>query len=361
MDSHLEQARTFFLEGLAHYEAGRLPQAEQKFEAALSLAPGRPSVLTNLGVVRLKLGRLQEAVGLLQEALAQEPDNVEALAHCGTAIAEMGHPAEALGYFEKALVGNADAPAVWTLRGSALRELGRLQEAAASFREALTRGGDRELLAYYLAGLDGGEAPAQPPRYYVQALFDNYAAGFDEHLVQALRYEAPRVLVQRWAGRKFRHALDLGCGTGLCGPLLKPMADRLTGVDLSANMLDRADALKVYDRLVQADVAEFLAQTRESYDAVVAADVFIYVGALDPVFAFLAQRMPSGGVFAFTLEDSEGPELVLRSSLRYAHSEGLVRRLAQEHGFRVEAIEQRPVREEQQVPVMGLFVWMVRE
>lgn len=358
MDSHLEQARTLFVEGVAHYQAGRLAQAEQKFAAALSLAPGRPSVLTNLGVVRLKLGRAEEAVGLLQEALAQEPDNVEALAHCGTALAELGHAAQALGYFEKALAANADAPALWTLRGTALKEIGRMQEAAASYREALARGGDRELLGYYLAGLDGGAAPAQPPRAYVQALFDNYADGFEEHLVQALRYDAPKVLVQRWAGRRFRNALDLGCGTGLCGPLLRPLAGRLTGVDLSANMLQQAERRGAYDALVHADVAEYLAAARESFDAVVAADVFVYVGALDGVFASLARRMPAGGAFCFTLEESDGAELELRSSLRYAHSEALVRRLAAEHGFRVEALEQRAVRQDQQVPIAGLFVWL---
>ncbi|HEX2546820.1 MAG TPA: tetratricopeptide repeat protein [Ramlibacter sp.] len=360
MDSHLEQARTFFLEGVAHYEAGRLPQAEQKFAAALSLVPDRPSVLTNLGAVRLKLGRPGEAVELLQDALAQEPDNLEALAHCGTALAELGQPAKALACYERALAIQPDAPGVWTLRGTALRELGRREEAAASYREALARGGDQELLTYYLAGLEAGEAPPQPPPAYVQALFDNYADGFDQHLVQGLRYDAPGVLTQRWAGRRFGHALDLGCGTGLCGPLLRPLAERITGVDLSANMLHKARRLGVYQELVQADVAEFLAGSGDTYDAVLAADVFIYVGALDGVFASLGQRIAPGGVFAFTVEDSGGADLVLRPSLRYAHSEALVRRLAQEHGFRIEALEKRPVREEERVPIPGLFVWMER-
>ena len=33
--------------------------------------------------------------------------------------------------------------------------------------------------------------------------------------------------------------LDLGCGTGLCGPLLRPYARALAGVDLSPQMLER--------------------------------------------------------------------------------------------------------------------------
>ena len=360
MDPSLEQARTLFLAGVAHYEAGRYAQAEQQFAAALGLAPGRPSVLTNLGAVRLKLGRPAEALLVLEEALAREPGNAETLAHCATALAELGRTREALPLFERALAVDARSPALWMYRGTALRELGRTQEAAASYREALARGGDAELLGYYLAALEGGALPQRPPRQYVEALFDGYADAFDAHLVRTLRYDAPQVLVQRLAasGRRFRHALDLGCGTGLCGPLLRPLADRLTGVDLSAAMLERARALGAYDVLQQADMLEFLAGAGDTFDAVVAADVFIYVGALDEVFARLAARMPSGGVFAFSVEESSEGELVLRESLRYAHSEAGLRRLARQHGFRIDAIERRPVRQEQRQAIPGLFAWL---
>jgi predicted TPR repeat methyltransferase len=91
---------------------------------------------------------------------------------------------------------------------------------------------------------------------------------------------------------------------------------------------------------------------------VVAADVFIYVGALAEVFRLLAQRMAAGGSFCFSVEESESDEVVLRASLRYAHSEAGVRRLAQQHGFRIEAMERRPVREEQRRPIPGLFCWL---
>ncbi|MBC5783994.1 tetratricopeptide repeat protein [Ramlibacter sp. USB13] len=361
MDKTLEQARTFFLEGVAHYEAGRLEQAERQFAAALSLAPGRPSVLTNLGAVRLRLQRAAEALPVLEEALAQEPDNPEALAHAATALAELGRTPDALPLFDRAIAAGPQPATVWMFRGSVLRELGRAQEAAASYREALARGGDAELLNYYLAGLEGGAAPPRPPRHYVQGLFDSYADGFDTHL-KTLRYDAPGVLVQRLAasGRRFAHALDLGCGTGLCGRLLRPLATRLTGVDLSPQMLARSRALGVYDDLQQADVVEYLAAQAGPFDAVVAADVFIYVGVLDEVFRLLAARMPPGGLFAFTVEESTGAEVVLRGSLRYAHSEAGLQRLAREHGFRIQALERRPVREDQRQPIAGLFAWMER-
>jgi predicted TPR repeat methyltransferase len=360
MASAFEQARTLFLEGVAHYEAGRLEAAERDFAAALALAPGRPSVLTNLGAVRLKLGRAGEALAVLQEAVGREPDNAEALGHCGTAFAELGHMPEALAMFDRALALRPAAAALWTYRGNVLKALGRLDEAADSYREALLRGGDAQLLDYYLAGLAQGDAPLRPPRHYVEALFDSYAGDFDQHLVQALRYDAPQVLVGRLAaqGRRWAHAVDLGCGTGLCGRLLRPMVDRLSGVDLSAGMLDKAAALGVYDHLQQGDVLEYLQGSQENIELAICADVFIYVGAVDGIFAALAQRMPPGACFCFSVEESREGEVVLRPSLRYAHSEQGIRRLAGLHGFHVVAMERRPVREDQGEPIPGLFFWL---
>lgn len=360
--STFEQARAFFLEGVAHYEAGRLPQAEQKFVAALALMPGRPSVLTNLGAVRLKLGRPADAVELLEEAIAQEPQNPEALGHCGAAHAELGHREQALALFDRALAADGARASVWTLRGTLLKELGRFDEAAASFEKALAHGGDPELNRYYLAGLSGARAPQHAPRHYVQALFDGYAAEFDGHLVQALNYQAPRLLTEPLAaaGRRYAHALDLGCGTGLCGHYLRVLAQRVTGVDLSSNMLQKARELGVYDDLQQGDVLEFLGAAQDRYELVVAADVFVYVGALDEVFRHLAQLMPAQGTFCFTVEEAQEDDVVLRPSLRYAHSEAYLRRLAQDHGFSVARLEHAPVREDQRQPIAGLFVWMER-
>jgi predicted TPR repeat methyltransferase len=105
------------------------------------------------------------------------------------------------------------------------------------------------------------------PRAYVERLFDDYAAEFDQHLVDQLGYCAPQVLVRLVLaqGRQaFDDVLDLGCGTGLCGPLLRPHARRLTGLDLSAGMLEVARERAVYDQLLQAELSEHLTRTDQS-------------------------------------------------------------------------------------------------
>lgn len=362
MDATFEQARTFFLQGLAHYQAGRWADAERSFSASLSLVPARPSTLTNLGATLLKLGRAEEAGMLLQDALAREPGNAEALGHLATALAEQGRLEAALDAVSRALASDARNAAAWTLRGTLERETGRREAAAASFRRALDAGADAALVGYYLAGVSDGGTPHSPPREYVQQLFDSYADGFERHLAGALQYRGPEILSGGLARPRYASVVDLGCGTGLAAPLLRPRCDRLVGVDLSANMVERARAGGLYDEVRQADAASFLSSLPAgSLDLLLAADVFIYVGALDEVFAQAARALRPGGEFCFSVEEAEdGEGFALRMSLRYAHSALYIRTLAARCGFELQASERRPLRIDQGQPIQGLFTWLRR-
>jgi predicted TPR repeat methyltransferase len=363
MSGNFEQAKEFFVQGLAHYTAGRYLPAETNFAAALALAPGRPSVLTNLGATRLKLGKFQEAADLLGEALEKEPGNVEALGHLATALAELGQLSEALSRADHALsLAPALAP-VWSLRGSLLKQMGRFEEAREAIEKAIANGADTELNRYYLASLTGAEVPAAPPRVYVESLFDGYADGFEAHLVDVLKYRAPDILVTelRRTGRRFDSALDLGCGTGLCGIAARLLVGKLDGVDLSANMVERAAARQVYDEVFRSDLVNYLDTTDRRYDLVLAADVFVYVGALDAVFGGVARVLEPGGVFCFSVEACEAEhDFVLRPSLRYAHSPGYIQKLAEQYRFEIFTTAEHPIREDQRTPIAGLFAWLVR-
>jgi predicted TPR repeat methyltransferase len=143
-------------------------------------------------------------------------------------------------------------------------------------------------------------------------------------------------------------------------------------MDLSAAMLEKARALGRYDRLEQGDIAEHLARTERRYALVMAADVFVYLGALEPVFEGVMRVLEPGGVFAFSVEaaDSEGhgnadaetgTGYVLRSTLRYAHTERYLRTLAQAHGLQVCATRRHALRQDHGATIVGLCAWMRRE
>lgn len=398
MTTALDQARDLFQEGLGHFGAGRLAQAEGCFAAALALVPGRPSLLTNLGVTRVRLGQPAAAVPLLEQATAAEPKNLEAWAHLALAHAALEQPAqalvccnkaiaidpsraslwlqraqllvrqnrsdEALDALDRALAIDTTLADAWSHKGTLLREMQRLPEAAACFEKAIAHGADADVHRYFLAAVHGGNAPANAPLQYVQYLFDDYAHEFQSHLVDLLGYQGHSTLVAqlaRLSQRRFASALDLGCGTGLCGPLVKPMVDRLDGLDLSAAMLAKARALGVYSELIQADAVSWLRNCDRCDDLVLAADVFIYIGELGGVFAGVARILRPGGVFCFTVESWAGTgDMQLLPSLRYAHSEAYLRRLADQHGLAVLGTMAGPLRKDQQRPVQGLYVYLVR-
>lgn len=395
MDSRQDEARNVFFQGVEHFEAGRLEQAKSAFEAALALAPGRPSVLGNLGVTLFRLKRLDDAVPVLREAVSADPANAEAwtclaLAHesrarwqeavdaleyagklsprqagfrfrKGQCLMRLGRPQEALQAFDDALAIAPDHADAWSARGGLMRDAHHLDEAARCFEKALAFGGDPELNGYYLASVKGSSAPPPPPRRYVESLFDDYAPEFQNHVVGQLRYQGYERLLRPLAegGRRFHRALDLGCGTGLCGPLIHPLADILDGVDISRAMLEQARRLGMYRELAHADISAFLDAEKESAGLVVAADVFIYVGDLPGIFRSVRRILAPGGRFVFTVEAPAGDEdLQLLPSLRYAHSERYIRRLAEAFGFRVDEIFGAPIRYDQARPLEGLYVYL---
>ena len=268
----------------------------------------------------------------------------------------------ALASYANAIALDRSLVIAWTCRGSLLKDIGRSDEAAGCFREALARGGDTEINRYLLASVTGEGTPPAAPKAYVEELFDDYASEFDEHLVGVLCYQGHDLLIahlRKLMGRKFRHALDLGCGTGLCGKLICGLAAEVTGVDLAQRMLDRAAALGIYRSLIHGDVVEFLESTDGRHDLVVAADVFIYIGDLDRVFGGVRRVLEPGGIFCFSTERADDDkDFELRTSLRYGQSERYVRRLAAQQGFEVLDVLQRPLRDDKQQSIDGLYAYL---
>jgi predicted TPR repeat methyltransferase len=344
-----------------HYEAGQFEQAQSKFEASLALVPERASTLMNLGATRIQLGRFEEAVEPLRTATRIDPSDAQAWGHLATALAETDQFTEALRCAEMALELDERMPQVWSVRGMLLRDLQRPQEAVAAFRKAIEFGADAELHRYYIAALTGEDAPAATPKRYVETLFDSYARGFEEHLVDVLRYGAPEQLANGLPAREWPSALDLGCGTGLMGEQLRPRVKRLVGVDISRNMAANARERGVYDDVVHADVAAYLDGAAERFELVAAADVFNYLGELAHVFGSVHRVLAPGGWFAFTVELARGErDVVLQQSMRYAHSREHIEKLAVRSGFEIAAMAEHPIREDQRRPIAGLFAWLVR-
>lgn len=248
----------------------------------------------------------------------------------------------------------------WFRLGEMHEAAGALDAAAEAWRVAVRLDPDDPAGAALKLQLVGAAPAADaPPPAFVEALFDQYAPGFDRSLVERLGYRVPELLSEavRAAGAgRFRHAVDLGCGTGLMGEKLRPVCDFLEGFDISAAMLGRAREKGVYDRLTKADLRSLALAPGEA-DLVTAADVFMYVGALEATFATVATALAQAGLFAFSVEKHDGPEpFLLRETRRFAHSEGSVRSLLEHAGFGLVSVAGATIRQDRGQPVAGLIV-----
>ena len=153
--------------------------------------------------------------------------------------------------------------------------------------------------------------------------------------------------------------LDAGCGTGLCGPYLRPYAARLTGIDLSGNMLDKARSRAEYDALERAEVTSFLAAHTGAFDLVASADTLVYFGDLAAVLAGCAAALRPGGRLVFNVEEDgeggSGAGFRLQPNGRYAHRESYAAAQIEAAGLSLIAVLREPYRRERGAPVPGLF------
>ena len=255
----------------------------------------------------------------------------------------------------------------WFALASIREATGDRDGAIAAF--AAARDADREDYhgaRLHLARLGVGEATPAMTGVYVRRLFDQHAPDFDQALLDRLDYRAPELLlyaVRPPQGQRFRlgSVLDLGCGTGLGGAAFRPYCDWLAGVDISSGMVELARVKGLYDRLVVADLMEFLAtESGAQHHLALAADVFVYCSDLNPIAAAVARVLAPGALFAFTVETHENmgdqSGVRLQGTLRYAHGPAHVRTALSAAGLQVLQLTEASTRTEKGAPVPGLLV-----
>lgn len=343
-------------------DAGRFAEAVALCGTILRDHPNHVGTLYLMGTLAHQLGSMDIAVESLQQAAANAPKAAEIRVALGKALAAARRHEEAIRAFKRAIALNPASAAAHRGLGQAQLDLGMHGAALKNFERVLAlRPGDLQA-AYFVAAIKERTAAGQGESY-VRALFDSYTEQFDAHLTR-LGYRLPELIGESLAPRRFDTALDIGCGTGLVGLALRERVGAIDGIDVSEPMIGKAGERGIYRTLA---VGEAVALLRTDprfagpYDLVAAADVFIYVGRLEEMFAAVSERLSPNGLFTFSVETNEAGDVTIQGSGRFGHSAGYIARLADRHGLAIADRKAIVLREEFGSLVAGALYTLNRD
>ncbi|MEO0977379.1 MAG: methyltransferase [Pseudomonadota bacterium] len=358
--------------GLLHFDAGHPDSAIGLIQRSLEVNESNTSALNNLGNILKLTGEPKMALAAYVQAVEYEPRHTEAWKNINLLLRSTDDINELSAILSEIVRVNPDNPDAWHTYGLANLLTGNREATADAFNKSLEldhptspnatwrarilaaegrqdlalkhleriveADPDNKAAQYHLSAVRGDELEGAPEDY-VAGHFDKFAASFDE-VLENLGYRAPDLvaedvvaLAQEKADR-FQDVVDLGCGTGLCGPLIRDHCVRLTGVDLSKGMMQKAAKLEVYDFLVEGELVSFLSDDLPTrFDLAVCVDTLCYIGNLQPFMTALAKALKPGGRLVASvehLEDSTAQGFRVDSSGRYAHTPDYIRKCAED-------------------------------
>ena len=335
----------------------KLDAAAEMFETAIKIKSDFSRPYHGLGVVYGLRGELDEAIDSFRKAIELSPEYSDAYQGLAAVRHRTNRIEEARENYRKAIELRPTYLQARFGLGMAAELAGDTSESIRQYEEILRQRPDFVDLEYHIAALSGERVPAASPDAYIVRVFDGYAEKFDDHLIKTLKYRGPELLVGAVLKVKPGDDLDivdLGCGTGLCGRLLRPLARNLVGIDLSSSMIEKARDREVYDDLQVSELTLALLARPGEFDLATACDVLIYFGDLSPIFAAAAVALRPKALFAFTVEAGAEGDFALHKTRRYVHSEDYLQRVAKEHGFVVVRLEHRVLRKERGEDVGGI-------
>lgn len=364
-----------FNRGNALRALGQLEAAVASFDQALAVDPQCAEAYVNRGLTQRELKQADAAMASFDRAIAIRPDFAEAYLNRGLTLQEFSTTPQglddAIRMLTQACQMLPDAPEQLMSLAKALAKAQRHVEAQAAAQRALAVDADDSSGArMFLAALGVVPVPEKIPDALLHKLYDAKASVWDSGAnahYQGAELVGRALLAQ--APSQPMDVLDAGCGTGLVGVLVRAVARRLDGVDMSAAMLERAREKAVYDTLVCGDMIALMQQSPRQYDALVSAATLVHFASLQAIFAAAAVTLRPGGRFIFTVfpneQDPYGFAVDHLDGMAqggiYVHGRDYLRTLAVQTGFAVQAMDTHIHEyEANNQPKMCLLVTLVR-
>lgn len=329
-----------------------IEQNEDFFKHVVDLEPDNAQVHTAYADYLAGQNRLLEALEEYRKAVILNPDSPEISNNLALILKDLGEYERALDLFFNAFLKNQDAAEISENISQTLVLLQRRQpERALQIAGNWVNTAPKNLWAIQTLAFFEGRTTALE-LLYNERLFDSFAGRYEDTM-RDLKYQAVGAF-KKYGGDLKGHILDLGCGTGLAAQALKTPQNIFTGVDISQNMLDLAASKGVYEHLIKSDIAGFVSENRQKFDAVTAFDVFNYLKEPWKLWKDLA---PARLIFTIENASFDVAESRLAPCGRYQHNPDFIYRSLEENGYTKITAYPIVIREESGVPVQGtLFI-----
>ena len=363
VDQHCAEA--LYNMAMSYQKTGDTQAAKHRLQALLGIHPKHFSAMIALADICIFEHDYYTAEQLLGMATQLQPHHHLAWSSFADVLMQQDQYSAAIVAIEKTLSLKETAKS-WIQLAVVQREMRNQKQLdisnndiADSFRRALALEPNNGK-AQYLLDMMEGTTPTRAPCDYVENLFDFYAPKFEEHLVDILEYQTPRclqeMLLSEQEKKQFESILDIGCGTGLMGERLCAHTNHLIGVDISTKMLSIAKKKQCYQELLTADIFQFLADSTHAFDLIVASDVLVYIGDLQPIFASVCSRLTDNGYFLFSVEELFSDEGIrLNAEARFQHSFSHIQQ-SLPPSLSIHSMRRMPLRKNSDVWVEGLLV-----
>lgn len=130
----------------------------------------------------------------------------------------------------------------------------------------------------------------------VKESYDNWADHYDSTINKTRDLEAV-ALKECLANMSFRNCLEIGCGTGKNTSWLITKAQQITAVDLSAEMLSKAMAKIISEKVsfIEADINQEWTFANETFDLITFSLVLEHIEDIDSIFKHAYSKLNKGG------------------------------------------------------------------
>lgn len=338
----------------------RPSEALEAFRRSVELRPDYDAGWCNLGGALSKAGAAHDALAAFRAALRLQPANLEARFGAVHTLVSLGDFPGAIALLQE-LAPVADHPAFPRARyARLLAEAGQREAARDLLVQSLARDPSDSAGARPVLAALGFEAPPERASDAMMRRLYAERARFWDAASQG--YRAAQLTADALAARLEQPVdiLDAGCGTGLAGPLLRPLARRLEGIDLSGAMLAEAESKKVYDALHEAELVGFLRARSGRFDAIACAATLLHFGDLAQPLAAAHGALRPAGLMALTVLPHPSPgEFDVDPKNPHGgifrHGAEYVRSACSKAGFEVLALREEIHEHAESKPVMGLL------